>query len=121
MGTLDGPIRSVAGKLMAKFGTTVTIRSVTGGAYNTTTGVAAETTSDTVVKGMLEEYTAHERGESVKVGDRKLTIAAEDLTFAPDTEDRVLISAVIYRVVNVVTVMATDQAALYILQIRGAA
>jgi hypothetical protein len=46
--TLSGPLRKVASKLMLKFGGEATIRRITVGAYNATTGTAAETTSDTV-------------------------------------------------------------------------
>jgi hypothetical protein len=44
---LANPLRKVASKLMAKFGGEATIRRITVGAYNTSTGTAAETTSDT--------------------------------------------------------------------------
>lgn len=121
MGLLDAPLRSVAGKLMAKFGTSITVRSVTHATYNVTLGASAETIADTALKGTLEEYRSHEIGDAVKVGDRKLTIAAKDLSFTPDTEDRVLIGTTIYRVVRVETVQATDQAALFVIQLRGGA
>ena len=121
MGILDAPMRSVAANLMAKFGTSITVRSVTHATYSVTDGASAESTSDTAVKGTLEEYQAHEVGDAVKVGDRKLTIAAKDLTFTPDTEDRVLIGTTIYRVVSVESVYSGDEAALYVIQLRGSA
>jgi hypothetical protein len=40
--TLSGPLRKVASKLMVKFGGEATIRRITVGAYNTSTGTAAE-------------------------------------------------------------------------------
>ena len=50
--TLVSPLRKVASKLMAKFGGAATIRRVTLGAYNATTGTAAETTADTAVASL---------------------------------------------------------------------
>jgi hypothetical protein len=40
-------LTKVASKLMSKFGGEVTVRVVTVGAYNTSTGAIAETTADT--------------------------------------------------------------------------
>jgi hypothetical protein len=119
MGLLDAPLRAVSKNLMAKFGTSCTIRSVTHGAYSATAGKSVESVLDTATRGVLEEYRAHEFGDTVKVGDRKLTVAASELAFTPDTEDRVLIGSTLYRVIRVETVQATDEAALYQFQIRG--
>jgi hypothetical protein len=63
MGLLDAPLRAVSKNLMAKFGTSCTIRSVTHGAYSATAGKSVESTLDTATKGVLEEYRAHEFGD----------------------------------------------------------
>jgi hypothetical protein len=39
--TLSGPLRKVASKVIAKFGGEITIRRITAGAYNPTTGTAS--------------------------------------------------------------------------------
>ena len=44
---LASSLQKVADKVVAKFGGEVIIRYVSAGAYNATTGVIAETTSDT--------------------------------------------------------------------------
>ncbi len=119
MGLLDAPIRAVSKSLLGTFGTSVKIRQVTVGAYNTTTGAPATSTEDVTVKGLLEQYAGHEIGDAIKVGDRKLTIAASSLTFTPGTEEQVLIGQETYRVIRVEQILATDQAALFVMQIRG--
>jgi hypothetical protein len=85
--TLANPLRKVASKLMAKFGGEVTIRFVTPGAYNTSTGAIAESVADTAVRGVLEDvsvrtdtvYRRRSSNELVQAGDRRLIIAALDL------------------------------------------
>jgi hypothetical protein len=47
--TLSGPLRKVASKVIAKFGGEITIRRITAGVYNPTTGTASETNTDTAV------------------------------------------------------------------------
>ena len=46
-------LKKAASKTLSKLGGDVTIRQVTAGSYNTTTGAITETTSDTTIKGSL--------------------------------------------------------------------
>lgn len=116
--TLDAPLRKVAKSVLAKFGTDVTIRRVTGTSYSTTTRSMVPTTSDTVIKGRLDEYLDRELGNIIRVGDRKLTIAASDLSYTPTVDDKVVIATLVYEVIRVQSDIATDAAAIYIMQIR---
>ena len=102
--TLSGPLRKVASKLMLKFGGEATIRRITVGAYNATTGTAAETTSDTVLSGVLEDVSVREVNDLIQSGDKRLTVAAADVTTAPVTADRVLIGGVTHQVIRVTTI-----------------
>ena len=128
MVNLDAPLRKVAEAILGSFGTDVTIRRVFIGEYNTTTGAPVRTEIDKTIKGRLDEYRQHEFGELVQVGDRKLTIAASDLTFTPSASEadggteitEVVIDQKLYRVVSVKSPQATDQAAMHVLQLRGA-
>ena len=117
--TLATSLRSVASKLMAKFGGEATIRSITVGAYNTTTGAVAETTSDTVVRGVLEDVNAREVHELVQAGDKRLAIAAADVAAAPTTADRVVISGVLHQVIRVITIEQDNTAITYELILRA--
>ena len=101
---LSGPLRKVASKVITKFGGEVTIRRITVGAYNTSTGTAAETTSDTVLRGVLEDVSVREVNDLIQSGDKRLTVAAADVTTAPVTADRVLIGGVTHQVIRVTTI-----------------
>ena len=107
--TLATPLRKVATKLMSKFGGDVTLRTVTSGVYNPTTGTASETTSDVTIKGVLEDVNAREVGDLIQAGDRRLTIAAADVSAVPTTADRVVISGVTYQVIRITTIEQDNQ------------
>ena len=64
--TLASSLRSVASKVITKFGGDVTYRSIATGAYNTTTGTVAETTSDIGIKGVLEPVQAREVNDLIQ-------------------------------------------------------
>ena len=102
--TLANPLRKVASKLMAKFGGVATIRRVTPGIYNPTTGTASETTADTAVRGVMEDVNVREVNDLIQSGDKRLTIAAADLTVAPSTADRVAVGAVTHQIIRVTTI-----------------
>ena len=116
--SLANPLRKVASKLMAKFGGAVTIRRVTLGAYNTTTGAAAETTTDTVVRGVLEDVNVREVNDLIQASDKRLIVAAADVANAPTTADRVLIAAVAHQIIRVVTIEQDNTAITYELILR---
>ena len=102
--TLANPLRKVASKLMAKFGGVATIRRVTPGVYNPTTGTATEAIADTAVRGVLEDVSVREVNDLIQSGDKRLTIAAADVTTAPVTADRVLIGGITHQVISVTTI-----------------
>jgi hypothetical protein len=102
--TLSGPLRKVASKLMVKFGGEATIRRITVGAYNATTGTAAETTSDTELRGVLENVNVREVNDLIQSGDKRLTVAAADVAATPSTADRVLIGGITHQIIRVTTI-----------------
>jgi len=116
--TLAVPLRKVASKLMAKFGGEVTIRRVTLGAYNTTTGTAAETTSDTAIRGVLEDVNLREVNDLIQSGDKRLIIAAADTAAVPTTADRVIISSRTLQVIEVRTIEQDNTPITYELILR---
>ena len=119
MGLLDGPLRGVAKTLLQTFGTAVTFTRVTPGTYSITAGSKAETTATTSTYGRLDNYRAFELSDNVRVTDQKLTIPAIDLSFTPNQDDRVTIGSDEYEVVDVGREIATDQAAIFVCQIRA--
>ena len=117
--SLASPLRKVVSKLMAKFGGEATIRRVTVGAYNATTGTAAETTADTVVRGVLEDVNVREVNDLIQSGDKRLTIAAADLATAPVTADRVLIGGITHQIIRVTTIEQDNTAITHELILRA--
>ena len=117
--TLATPLRKVASKLMAKFGGSATIRRVTTGVYNTTTGTASETTADTPVFGVLEDVNLREVNDLIQAGDKRLLIAAADVANAPTTADEVVIGAVVHQVITVRTIEQDNTAITYELILRA--
>jgi hypothetical protein len=103
---------------MAKFGGVATIRSVTVGAYNTTTGAATETTTDTTVRGVLEDVNLRQANDLIQAGDKRLMIAAADLASAPTTTDRVIINNRNLQIINVRTIEQDNTAITYELILR---
>ena len=112
-------LRKVASKLMGKFGGVATIRTVTAGAYNPTTGTVSETTSDTVVRGVLEDVNLREVNDLIQATDKRLLIAAADVSAAPTTADEVLISGTTYQVINVTTIEQDNTPITYELILRA--
>ena len=51
--SLAKALKKAASASLKKLGGDVTIRQVTAGSYNTTTGAISESTSDTTIKGSL--------------------------------------------------------------------
>ena len=117
--TLANPLRKVASKLMAKFGGVATIRRVTPGIYNPTTGTASEVTADTVVRGVLEDVNVREVNDLIQSGDKRLTVAAADVTTAPVTADRVLIGGITHQIIRVTTIEQDNTAITHELILRA--
>lgn len=116
---LADSLRKVANKAITKFGGDVTIRFVTAGVYNTTTGQVAETESDTVTKGVVENVSDREVDELIKTNDKRLTVAASSLDSAPGTKDRVVIDSVVYQIIQVNTTEQDNKAITYELILRA--
>ena len=116
---LKSSLRKASSKVLKAVGGDVTIRRITTGSYNTTTGTLGETASDTTVKGFLEDINAREVNELVQSDDRRLTIAAGSLTYTPTTADRVVISSTVYQIIRVQTVEQDNTAITYELILRA--
>ena len=111
-------LKKAASKVLKAVGGDVTIRRVTAGAYNTSTGVVGETTSDTTVKGLLEDVNAREVNELIQADDRRLTIAASSVTYVPTTSDRVVIGGVSFQIIRIKTEEQGNTAISYELILR---
>ena len=112
-------LEKVAANAINAVGADVTIRYVTTGAYNTTTGVIGETESDTAIKGVVEKIRQSEVNDLVQASDKRLIVAAKDLPSAPGTKDRVVISTVVHQIIEVQTIDQDNTAITYELILRA--
>ena len=112
-------LKKASTKVLNSLGGNVTIRRITTSAYNTTTGAVGETASDTTVKGFIEDVNKREVNELVQADDRRLTIAAESLTYVPTTADRAVIGSTVYQIIRVQTVEKANTAITYELILRA--
>jgi hypothetical protein len=102
---LAASLQTTASKLMARFGGEATIRVVTVGAYNTTTGTAAETVTNIDVRGILEDVRRGEVNDLIQQGDKRLIIAALDLNgTTPSPKDRVVINGRSLQIIDMRTI-----------------
>ena len=101
--SLANALKKAASKTLGKLGGDVTIRQVTAGAYNTTTGAITESTSDTTIKGALSNVSRNQVNDLIESQEKLLTISAGDLTFVPTTKDRLVISSVEFKIVQIIT------------------
>lgn len=116
---LASSLQKVANKVIGKFGGDVTVRIVTGGSYNTTTGAIAESESNSTIKGVLSDVASREVNELVQAGDKRLMIAATAVTTAPKTKDRIVISSVVHQIIQVNTIEQANTAIAYELILRA--
>ena len=112
-------LKKASSKVISKFGGDVTIRYVSGGSYNTTTGAITESETDTTVSGILEDVNLREVNELIQAGDKRLTVAANDLATAPETKDRVVISGVVHQIIRVETTEQDNTAVIHELILRA--
>ena len=116
---LSSSLRKVANKVVSKFGGDVTVRIVTGGSYNTTTGAITENESDTTVKGVLSDISLKEVNELIQAGDKRLLVAAAAVTTAPETKDRIVIGSVVHQIIQVNVTEQANTAIVYELILRA--
>jgi len=116
---LADSLGKVATSVLKALGADVTIRYVTSGSYNTTTGLSGETVDDVDVKGVVEGVSKSEVNGLIQAQDKRLIVSAEELATAPGTKDRVEISSVVYQIISVNTIEQDNTAITYELILRG--
>lgn len=115
---LANSLRKVASKAISRFGGTVNVTFVTAGAYDTSSGTITTSSSSDSVKGVLEDVNQRDVNELVRAGDKRLTVAAQDLTSTPETNDQVLIGGVTHQIVQIETIEQDNTAIVYVLSLR---
>ena len=116
--SFDSSMAATALWLINKRGKTVTFYRVTQGAYDPATGLAIATESAITIKALVQDFSRASDGFAfasglVIDGDKRLSVAASSLSFAPMPGDKVTVDGNIYTVQDVKTTFAGELPVLY--------
>lgn len=118
----ESAVRKAASKVLGKFGTELTFRKYPPPTYDTATGTTTSVPVAETAPVRFQDYTDRElsgAAGTIKAGDRKVLVAAADLTFEPRADStKVVIDAEEWDVIRVLQERAKDQPVLYTLQVR---
>ena len=112
-------LKNVANKSIMKFGGDITIVRTTASQYNAETGVNVKNQTETTIKGLLESISNAEVNDLIAQSDKKVVASAQDLTFVPTTKDKVIISSIEYRIIQIETNTAENKNVTYVFYLRG--
>ena len=123
MSSLGNNLASIIAATLPSVGMTrsVTLTTVTAGAYDPATGAATPTTTTKTVNATVEEYDGADLLAGLGAqGDKKVSVPAAQLATAPKPTDTVSVGGVAYAVVTVRTDELGGVPVLYTLQCRKA-
>ncbi|WP_040263675.1 hypothetical protein [Pseudomonas massiliensis] len=108
-------------RLISQYGQTMTLREVTPGTYDPSTGeTSPDAATETSVSGVLIEYTGQERQNNslIQQGDKKVLMPAKGLA-KPSLNSKILIQSELWTIVPPLKVMNPAGTPLvYELQVR---
>lgn len=112
-------LRAVTGNILARVGTTVTLRQkgYTPGANPWDPQIIANT--DTEVKAFVRRYKPQEVAGLVQQGDRIVSIDGTGLATAPANGDEVLYNGIFYKIYAIEDVSTGPGVVRYNLSVRG--
>ncbi|MGI9313569.1 MAG: hypothetical protein ACR2PN_02605 [Luminiphilus sp.] len=116
---LANSLRKVANKTVQKLGGDITYRRIVASSYDTSSGAISESITLSTIKGVIEDVNASEVNDLVKSTDKRLTIAAAALDFAPSTSDEVQITGNIHQIIQIQTIEQDNQNISYVLVLRS--
>ena len=121
MNDFYGDVAMVALDMIAQFGQRITLRNITPGAYDPSTGTQApDIITEQPAVAMLVEYKGFEfqTGTLIQQGDKKLKVPALGLEWPPDMKTKAIIADKAWSVVNVKAINPAGVPILYELQVR---
>ncbi len=100
--SLANALKKAASASLKKLGGDVTIKRFTNGTYDSKSGTFFKNESTITIKGVLDNVSRNQEvNDLIESQDKILTISAGDLTFVPTTKDRVVISSVEFKIIQV--------------------
>lgn len=111
-------LKKVANKTIMRFGGDVVIKRTTDTDYDVTDGIINKNTTSTTVKGFLEQVTRTEVNDLISQNDKKVIVSGKDLTFTPTTKDKILISSIEYKIIQIDTDTAENTDVVYTFYLR---
>ena len=111
-------LKNVANKTIMKFGGDIVIKRTISSDYDTTDGSIIKETSTTTIKGFLESVKRTEVNDLISQNDKKVIASGKDLTFTPTTKDKILISSIEYKIIQIDTDTAQNTDVVYIFYLR---
>lgn len=120
---LDKIARPLATRMLRQFGSDIVLTKVVQGAYVPGNSVAPQVEQSYEVKALVEDYNLVDSGTGfaaglIEMGDKKVTLAAEPLSFDPSAGDTITVSNIKYTVIRVLTTYSGEQKALFEIQAR---
>ena len=112
-------LKKVANKAIIKFGGDITIKRTTLSEYDISTGEVVKNQTETTVKGFLENVSSTEVNDLISQNDKKVIVSSEDLTFVPTTKDKIIISSIEYKIIQIETETAQNIDVTYIFYLRA--
>ena len=100
--SLANALKKAASASLKKLGGDVTIKRFTGGTYDQASGTFFTNESTATIKGVLSNVSRNQVNDLIESQDKRLTISACDITFVPTTKDKVVISSVEFKIIQVI-------------------
>ena len=99
--SLANALKKAASASLKKLGGDVTIKRFTDGVYDPISGTFFKNESTVTTKGVIGNVSRNQVNDLIESQDKTITISAGDLTFVPTTKDRVVISSVEFKIIQV--------------------
>jgi hypothetical protein len=115
---MTNALQSTAYRMIKGKGTAVTFTRIAEGAYDTSTGSAANTATSAATYAVLDNYSGIALREGVEAGDKRLWVPGLGLAFVPQAGDKVLADGVTWVVVRVDKVNPDAVVYMYDVQVR---
>lgn len=100
-------------------GREVTYKTKVSTSRNSTTLKKTVTLTSTTIRASIRNYKSNELSALVQEGDRELKIAADEITFIPEANDKITVDGLDFNVVAVNIIKNRNVDAIYVLRIRG--